>query len=203
MSEGVNTMNKNEFLNQLDAALRGLTYQEKQEIMADYTEHFRAGAEQGKSEEEIAAALGNPRSIAKAYRADYMVEQARNKMSAGNIFRAVLAVLSLGFFNVVFVLGPFLGLLGALIGLWAVGAAIAIAGPAGAVFVMASLIYPHLVFGLGTMSAIALAFILIGLGALGVLACIGLYYLSYWFYKLTIKYLNFNLRIINGRSAEQ
>ena len=203
MSEGAKTVKKNEFLNQLDAALRGLTYQEKQEIMADYTAHFRAGAEQGQSEEEIAAALGKPRSIAKAYRADYMVEQARNKMSAGNIFRAVLAVLSLGFFNVVFVLGPFLGLLGALIGLWAAAAAITIAGPAGAIFVIASLIFPHLIFGLGTTSAIALVFILIGLGALGLLACIGLYYLSSWFFKLTIKYLNFNLRIINGRSAEQ
>lgn len=202
MSKEVKTVNKTEFLNQLDAALRGMTYQEKQDIMADYTAHFSAGAEQGLSEEEIAAALGNPRAIAKAYRADYMVEQARNKKSAGNIFRAILAVLSLSFFNIVFVLGPFLCLLAALMGLWAAALGLTLASPVGAIFVSASLIFPHLIFGLGTTSAVALVFIFIGLGALGLLACIGLYYLSSWFFKITIKYLNFNMRIITGRSSE-
>lgn len=192
-------MTKAEFLNELDRALAGVAYQDKQEIMSDYIEHFRSGAETGKSEEQICNALGNPRSIARAYRADYLVEQARSSNSVGNVFRAVVAVISLGFFNLVFVLGPFLGLVGALFGLWAAAAGITIGGVVGAVAGLAALVFPGLSSGIGPLGVLGLAFLCVALTAVGLLLCIGLYFLTLWLGKLTVKYLKMNLRIINGR----
>ena len=71
--------------------------------------------ENGKTEEEIAFSLGDPRILAKQFSASYAVQRAESSTSVNNILRAVLAVVGLGFFNLVFVLGPFLGLVGVLV----------------------------------------------------------------------------------------
>lgn len=60
-------MNKNEFLFQLEGALLRLSKSDRDDILLDYEEHFRAGAEKGLSEEEVAASLGEPASIAAQY----------------------------------------------------------------------------------------------------------------------------------------
>lgn len=57
-------MTRNDFLNALYRALLYLPAKERQEIMQDYEEHFAAGLEQGKTEEEICRALGDPGEIA-------------------------------------------------------------------------------------------------------------------------------------------
>lgn len=38
----------------------------------------------------------------------------------------------------------------------------------------------------------------IGLSALGALFCIGMTYVSKWFYKITLKYIQFNINIVRG-----
>lgn len=60
-------MTRNDFLNALYQALLYLSAKERQEIMQDYEEHFDAGQEQGKAEEEICHALGDPEEIAQTY----------------------------------------------------------------------------------------------------------------------------------------
>ncbi len=60
-------MTKNEFLNALHRALLYLPAKDRQEILQDYEEHFAAGFEQGKTEEEICRALGDPEEIAQTY----------------------------------------------------------------------------------------------------------------------------------------
>lgn len=60
-------MTKNDFLNALYRALLYLPAKERQEILQDYEEHFAAGLEQGKTEAEICASLGNPEEIAQPY----------------------------------------------------------------------------------------------------------------------------------------
>src|SRR5258708_1960548 len=112
-------MSKDKFIQDLRDGLRGIPETEKKDILSDYEEHFRAGREQGKTEEHIAASLGNAKTIAKQFRAGYSIKQAEADFSAGNIVRAVLAAVSLGFFNIVFVIGPFAGLVGILVGLYA------------------------------------------------------------------------------------
>ena len=58
-------MNRSEYIAQLTAALRGkLAFDEIEDIVRDYQEFFDEGVRQGKSEEQVAAELGNPRDVA-------------------------------------------------------------------------------------------------------------------------------------------
>src|SRR5690625_1514933 len=100
-------MNKEQFLTELDAALKYISAEERQDILQDFEEHFAVGREEGKTEEEIAAGLGSPRQIAKEMLASYHIEKVETTATTRNIFRAVWAVIGLGFFNLVIVLGPF------------------------------------------------------------------------------------------------
>ena len=59
-------MNRSEYIAQLTAALRGkLAFDEIEDIVRDYQEFFDEGVRQGKSEEQVAAELGNPRGAEK------------------------------------------------------------------------------------------------------------------------------------------
>src|SRR5690625_2679306 len=78
--------------------------------MHDFEEHFAFGIEEGKTEEEIAASLGSPNKIAKELLAAYHLEKVETTGTTGNMIRAVWAVIGLGFFNLVIVLGPFIAL---------------------------------------------------------------------------------------------
>jgi len=193
-------VNKNEFIKALEANLEGIPAADKSEILYDYEEHFRMGMEQGKTEEQVAEALGNPRTIGKQFRATVAVEQAQTNASTGNILRAVVAVISLGFFNLVFVLGPFMGIVGVLIGIFAAAGAFVVAGLAVLVSAFAfPLVGPYLslpsFFLANPIGLIALS---LGLTSLGLLLFIGNFYLAKLFYRLTVKYLKMNIRIING-----
>ena len=113
-------MNKETFLKQLDSSLTKFPQDERQDIIQDYEEYFAIGLEEGKTEEQIAAALGSPSQIAKELIATYHLEKVEKTASAGNIMRAVWAVIGLGFFNFVIVLGPFIALVGIVFAGWAV-----------------------------------------------------------------------------------
>ena len=58
-------MNKKEFMQKLKDGLIGLNQNDKREVLLDYEEHFMDGKNQGRTEEEICAALGNPAEIAR------------------------------------------------------------------------------------------------------------------------------------------
>ncbi len=60
-------MTKTEFLQQLYNHLSVLDTAERNDIIADFEEHFAAGLEQGKTEEQICAELGNPYTCALQY----------------------------------------------------------------------------------------------------------------------------------------
>ncbi len=60
-------MDKREFLSQLEESLLRLSKSDRDDILLDYEEHFRAGAEKGMEEAEVAASLGDPASIAAQY----------------------------------------------------------------------------------------------------------------------------------------
>lgn len=188
-------MNKKAFMEELALLLERLPREEREDILADYEDHFAAGLEAGKTEEEIARALGNPETIARNFTADYALKAAEENQSAGNILRAVVAIISLGFFNLVFVLGPFLGLVGVLFALVVTGFAL---GAAGISVFVAAVFSPVLPFALEiSVHPLVAALVGIGLASLGLLVLIGDFYLARVFYNLTIKYLKLNLKIIN------
>lgn len=194
-------MNKNDFLKELSSLLSSLPSDERQEILFDYEEHFSIGIEEGKTEEEIISSLGTPKTIAKQYKANYIVNQAVANPSPSNILKAVFATIVLGFFNLVFVLGPFLGLVGLLIGLFGASIGITIAGIS--LFFQAALgpalgslgSYLSVPFALEANPGATL-FLSTGLTSLGLLFSIGNCYLAKWLYIGTIHYLKFNLKLI-------
>ena len=190
-------MDKVQFLTRLKRSLSRLPENEKKEILYDYEEHFRTGLDEGKTEEEIARSLGNPNVLGKLFHIDALLEEGREGKHAGAVVRAVFASLGLGFFNIIFILGPFSALLAGLISLWASAASLALSGLA----VILSLILQPLLPAFIDFGGLNIAFAIfaaVGASALGLLALIGMVYITRWFLLITEKYIRFNLRIIKN-----
>lgn len=201
-------MDKNSFLKLLDERLKNLTDSERKDILYDYEEHISAAVFNGEKEEDVIAKLGSPELIARQFSASKMIRQAETDRSAGNVFRAVLATLGLGFLNLVFIVGPFFALVGVLIALLASSFAMVVSGlaiVATGVFGLAGGnldLFVHLgnnvrfnqdYFSMGLLGTG------VSIGSLGGLMSIGSFWLTKWFYKLTLEYLKLNLRIIQGK----
>jgi uncharacterized membrane protein len=193
-------MNKEKFLTELKRALGRMSEAEKGEVLYDYEEHFRMGVAEGKSEEQIAEALGNPRAIGKSYAIDALLEEPKGGggVTATSVLRAIFASISLTFFNIIVVFGPFFGLVGVMIGLWATAASLALSGVAVLVSPVVALIVPGL-FTLAGVNAVFLLFAGIGVAGLGMLAVIGMWKLSQLFVQATAAYIRFNARIVMRR----
>ncbi len=190
-------MNKKEFLGRLSELIKDIPEEEKKDILFDYEEHFRIGLEKGRKEEEIAVSLGDPKVIAKQSRASCILKKAEKTASVNNIMRAIFAAVGLGFFNLVIVLGPAIGLIGILVALFASAFAITISGVA---VLFGTLIGPVFAWNVYIPFAAVVSIPLgIGLTALGLLSLIGTFYLTKLFYKLSISYLKMNLQIITDR----
>ena len=194
-------MTREKFLSDLKGALGRMSEEERREVIYDYEEHFRMGAAEGKTEDQIAQSLGNPRVIGKSYAIDALLEEPKEggELKAASILRAVFASISLTFFNVIFILGPFLGLVGVLIGLWATAAALGLSAVGVFLAPIAALVAPGS-FTLAGYQAGFLVFAGVGVAGLGVLACIGMWKLTRLFMTGTAAYLKFNARIVTRRS---
>lgn len=179
-------MNKEQFLKQLNASLTRLSLEEREDILQDYEEYFEIGMEEGKSEQEISKSLGNPKQISKELMATYHLGQVEQTTSAGNVMRAVWAVIGLGFFNLVIVLGPFIALIGVVIAGW-VSAIAFILAPLGALF--------NLV--LGNFQLFDLFFAL-GLCGIGIFIAMGMFVATSVLTKGFIRYLKFNASLVKG-----
>lgn len=190
-------MKKDDYLRELRRSLQGTAEEEKSEIVSDYEEHFRVGLSRGKSEEEIARSLGSPRTIGRSYRIDSMLGDGVHATVA-EVLRAVFATTSLGFFNIVIVLGPFVALVGVMVSLWAAAASIGLSGLALVLGVIAQPIFPAYV-STGGIHPIVLVFGGIGLAALGVVAVIGMVSLSRVVVRMVGSYVRLNVRIVKNR----
>lgn len=187
-------MSRIEFIEQLRNSLKGFSEEEIEDILYDYEEHFDIGLSKGKTEEEIAKELGNPKNIAKAYRASATVTAAENNPSPRNLFKAILAAMALGFFNLVIVLGPFIAIVGLLFALYAISVGFIIGGVGSFFGTIAAPFLPYRInVGMHPITSISFG---IGLTALGVLIMIGSFYLTKLLYQGTIKYLRWNIDII-------
>ncbi|GAA0181873.1 DUF1700 domain-containing protein [Clostridium sediminicola] len=193
-------MNKDNFLFMLKKYLIEIPENERNEILSDYEEHFVVGLEKGRNEEDIVKSLGSPNVIAKQLKATYYIDKAEDDKSTTNVLRAVFASVALGLFNIIFVLGPFLGLIGVLIGLYAVSIGFTISGLI--IFISAFWdISVGSMISLGNVSQLSFLSIFslgIGFAGLGVLIGIGDYYITLGFFKVMLKYLKANLKIIKG-----
>lgn len=85
-------MNRSEYIAQLTAALRGkLAVNEIEDIVRDYQEFFDEGVRQGKSEQQVAAELGNPRDVAEQILSDERAAPDSGAASGDGSFRESFA----------------------------------------------------------------------------------------------------------------
>jgi uncharacterized membrane protein len=196
-------MNKEEYINKLKNLVKDMPLDDREDIISDYEEHFRIGMENGRSEEEISAALGDPNAILKNIKAEHIIKKAENKPSFGRMMEAVLAAAGLGIFNLIFVLGPFLIIVAIILGLIVTGFSVIFAGISTVFSALLQPIFPQYINLPGSEGIINRLLIVMGgagLTMVGVFLVVVMAYIGKWFYNLLIRYLKLNLRIINGRS---
>lgn len=181
-------MNKNQFQTKLEASLKKLPLNERRDILQDFEEHFIFGLKEGKTEEEISEALGSPEQIAKDMIASYHLEKVEAKASTGNIFRAVWAVIGLGFFNFVIVFGPFIALVAVVLAGW-IAAVSFIVSPL--LVLIEMVIYP------GALDFFNLFFSL-ALCGLGLFIVIGMFFATRFLSKGFVRYLHYNVKLVKG-----
>lgn len=186
-------LNKEQFLKELNIALKRLPIEERKDILRDYQEHFIIGVEEGNTEERISKSLGPPKQLAKELVAIYHLGKAETTATTGNILRAMYAVVGLGFLNLVFVLGPFIALTGLIAAGWVVGLA----------FTLAPLIIiVDEAINQGTFELFALFFSL-GLCGLGLFVLLGMRFVSKLAVKGLVRYLKFNINIVKGGNDDE
>jgi uncharacterized membrane protein len=189
-------MNKNDFLATLESSLINISSDEKKEIIYDYEEHFRIGEENGKSEEVLIKELGDPKNIARQYRTAQQINLSFSEPAQKNVFTSLFAAVALAFFNLIFILGPYVGLIGVFIGLFAASIGITIAGGAILLAIIAAPLIPQFVNIPANIPSGVFAFYGVGTLALGALFFIGVCYAAKYFYIGTVKYLKWNMNII-------
>ncbi len=129
-------MKREDFLKKLRRGLSGMAPDAIDENLSDYSAHFDAARADGRSEAEVAEALGDPWRIARELKLEAGVrrwEEGRNPSSA---MTAVIGVLGLGAIDILVlapillpVIGVIFGLYMALLGIFIAGGAVSIAGP--------------------------------------------------------------------------
>jgi len=181
-------MNKETFLTKLHAVLMKIPTSERQDILQDYEEYFTIGLLDGKSEEQIAASLGSPKMIGKELSAAYHLEKAETTVTIKNLMRAMWAVIGLGFFNLIIVLGPFGALVGIIVAGWITGIGFT-AAP------LLILLNPILVPGTFELFDLFSSLALCGLG---LFITIGMLYATKAFMNGFIRYMKFNKKLVKG-----
>jgi uncharacterized membrane protein len=155
-------MTRQEFISRLRAGLAGLPPTAIVELTDDYETHFTDALAAGRSESEVAAALGDPDRLSRELRAEAGLkrwEAERNPSAAAN---AVFAVLGLGAIDLLVLFPVLLWVAGCLLGAFI--AAVACFG-VGAVLMVAG---PFIIHG-APMAAVGLA----GLGVMAGGTCLG------------------------------
>lgn len=129
-------MTREDFLKKLRRGLSGMSSVAIDDIIADYSEHFAAAHDDGRSEPEVAEALGDPWRIARELKLEAGVRRWEEGRTPSSAMTAVIGVLGLGAIDILVlapillpVIGVIFGLYVALVGAFIGGGAAAIAGP--------------------------------------------------------------------------
>lgn len=180
-------MTRAEFMGRLRRGLVGMPTAAAAEIASDYEMHFEDGAAAGRTEAEVAAALGDPDRLARELRAEAGArrwDQEKNPSAAAG---AVFAVLGLGAIDILIllpilmtVISVLFGFFMAAVGLFIGGGVIMIAGPFAG---FPGGVLTAVLAGVGLMAGAA------AIGALTAIATILLVNATVWFARLHYRLL--------------
>jgi uncharacterized membrane protein len=180
-------MTRQAFMARLREGLRGLPPQTVADIMADYDTHFSEGEAAGRSEADVAAALGDPDRLARELRAQNTIDRWREERSPSSAAAAIFAVLGLGALDLMFLLPILIGVIATVFGFFVAALALFIAG--GAVFAASPVVdmpggvAAGMLAGIGVMAGGGALF------ALTTLASIGLMNALVWYGRLHLRLL--------------
>jgi uncharacterized membrane protein len=154
-------MTRNEFLTRLRRGLIGLSPDQVQDVMNDYEAHFTEGMASGRTEEEIAAALGDPARLARELSAEAGFKRWEDHKTPASMLRAVLLLLGLATLDIMILIPLVFPVACLLLGLCAASIGMFIGGIA---LSMASLFPGMIWFGVVGELGGALALGLLGIG---------------------------------------
>ncbi|MFW2342919.1 DUF1700 domain-containing protein [Brevundimonas sp.] len=129
-------MTRTEFMSRLKKGLVGMPTSAAAEVLNDYEAHFDDGLAEGRSEAEVAEALGNPDRLARELKAEAGIRRWHQEQNPSSATAAILAVLGLGAIDILFLLPLLMSLIGvilggyaAALGLFGGGLGVMLAGP--------------------------------------------------------------------------
>ena len=125
----------NDFLAAFSASLKHMRSDEKEDILQDFREHFEIGKESGKSEQEIASELGDPRILARMYSAESAANRVVEYKRIKNTLRMLGAIISYKIGGGLLIVLMYLGCLSLTLTLFGAAAAL-MTGGAGCVAIL-------------------------------------------------------------------
>lgn len=167
-------MNSEAFLRTLRAGLAGLSREEVDEIIADYDAHFAEARASGRSEAEVAEALGDPARLARELRAETGLRRYEAHRSIANLITAMLALAGLAAVDIFFLMPLLLIVVAVALG---IGIGLVALGAVGAHMIFTVVFVAHggsfvggvvrFVVGMGLIACLVIggSLLLMGLGA--------------------------------------
>lgn len=180
-------MTRADFMTKLRRGLAGMPAASIEDIAADYDTHFVDALAAGRSEQEVADALGNPGRLARELRTEAGMKKWEEQKNPSAAAAAVFAVLGLGAIDIIILLPILMGVIGTLFGLFIAVIAIVIGG--GVVMAAGPFLEPPggpmtaLLAGLGMMAGAT------SLGAILTIVTVGLVNALVWYGRLHYRLL--------------
>lgn len=183
-------MTRQAFMASLRAGLRGLPQTTVDEIAADYESHFSEGLSAGRSEAQVAEALGDPKRLARELKAEAGLKRWEAERNPSSAIAALAAVLGLATIDILILLpmlialgGILFGLFMTALGLGAGGLVLAVSSIGGATFGPVVDKTTAVLFGLGLTS------LGVALGALLIPVVVGIVHLLVRYARLHYRLL--------------
>lgn len=177
-------MNRAEFMQALAQKLAQIPEQERKELLDDYQTHFDLGIQEGKTEQQIAAELGDPEKIAEDILSSVKVKP---KKKTEAVVRTVLVIVAVVFINVNFVIPLAFGIFGA----WA-GISIA------SILLSLALPISFIGFIINQQFNLFMLFAAIGMMGLGFLLGIAMWLIAKYVWVYIKKYVMWNIQLVKG-----
>ena len=193
-------MNKQVFLETLKRELSGLPVADVAEILRDQEEYIRDAVRAGRTEDEVIRSLGDPRVFAQNLSVESKISKAEKPTALKNqistTWSAVIAVLALAPLNLIFVLGPFIGLLALVFGVWMMALGILLASIA----VLVTFFIKMIAIPVGFWTHLSAFFFAAGWVGVGILGVVFMAIMTRFFLLGTIAYLKWNVNFVRARS---
>jgi uncharacterized membrane protein len=180
-------MTRAEFMARLKQGLVGLPMRAAAEIASDYEAHFDDGLAAGRSEAEIAEALGDPGRLARELRAEAGARRWSQEQNPSAAAGAIFGLIGLGAIDILILLPIVVPVFGAVLSVLVTGVLVFLIG--GFVLVVG----PFLGAPGGVLAAILMAVGLMGLGLfMGALMAL----LIKWLIDATVWYARLHYRVL-------